>query len=68
MSYQTFFSRRGTALIVYVDDIVMTGNDDKEIRNLKNCLLNEFEMKDLGMLKYFLSIEVARSKHGIFIS
>jgi hypothetical protein len=52
---------------VYVDDIVVTGNDDKEIRNLKICLLNKFEMKDLDMLKYFLSIEVARSKHGIFI-
>jgi len=57
-----------TALIVYVDDIVLTGNDDGEMQNLKHHLANEFEIKDLGTLKYFLGIEVARSKHGIFIS
>jgi len=57
-----------TALIVYVDDIVLTGNDDGEIQNLKHRLANEFEIKDLGSLKYFLGIEVTRSKHGIFIS
>jgi hypothetical protein len=57
-----------TALIVYVDDIVLTGNDDREIQNLRHDLANEFEIKDLGSLKYFLGIEVARSKHGIFIS
>jgi len=56
-----------TALIVYVDDIVLTRNDDGEIQNLKHCLANEFEIKDLGSLKY-LGIEIARSKHGIFIS
>jgi hypothetical protein len=53
---------------VYVDDIVLTGNDDWEIQNLKQSLANEFEIKDLGSLKYFLGIEVARSKHSIFIS
>jgi hypothetical protein len=57
-----------TILIVYVDDIVLTGNDDGEIQNLKHRLSNEFEIKDLGSLKYFLGIEVVRSKHGIFIS
>ena len=34
----------------------------------KQCLAKEFEIKDLGILKYFLEIEVARSKQGIFIS
>jgi hypothetical protein len=53
---------------VYVDDIVLTGNDDGEMQNLKHRLANEFQIKDLGTLKYFLGIEVARSKHGIFIS
>jgi hypothetical protein len=57
-----------TTLIVYVDGIVLTRNDDGEIQNLKQSLANEFEIKDLGSLKYFLGIEVARSKHGIFIS
>jgi hypothetical protein len=55
-------------LIVYVDDIVVMGNDDEEIRNLKHSLANEFEIKDLGSSKYFLDIEVARSKVAIFIT
>lgn len=54
-----------TALIVYVDDMVVTGNDEDEMRNLKNALSTEFELKDLGRLKYFLGIEVARSSQGI---
>jgi hypothetical protein len=66
--HQAFISRKGNSLIVYVDDIVLTGNDDGEMQNLKHRLANEFEIKDLGTLKYFLGIEVARSKHGIFIS
>ena len=57
-----------TALIVYVNDIIMTGNDEKEKNTLKQCLAKEFEIKYLGKLKYFLGIEVARSKQGIFIS
>jgi len=37
-------------------------------QNSKHRLANEFEIKDFGNLKYFLSIEVARSKYSIFIS
>ena len=55
-------------LIVYVDDIVVIGNDKEGMAQLKECLLKEFEIKDLGRLKYFLGIEVAHSKEGIFIS
>lgn len=54
-----------TALIVYVDDMVVTGNDPDEINTLQGLLSREFELKDLGDLRYFLGIEVARSKHGI---
>ena len=57
-----------TALLVYVDDIIVTGNDEKEKESLEKCLAREFEIKELGKLKYFLGIEVARSKQGIFIS
>ena len=56
------------ALIVYADDIIVTENDEKEKNTLKQCLAKEFEIKDLEKLKYFLEIEVARSKQGIFIS
>eukprot|EP00252_Welwitschia_mirabilis_P002409 TRINITY_DN1235_c0_g1_i6.p1 TRINITY_DN1235_c0_g1~~TRINITY_DN1235_c0_g1_i6.p1 ORF type:complete len:1428 (+),score=264.56 TRINITY_DN1235_c0_g1_i6:585-4868(+) len=57
-----------TLLIVYVDDIVVTGNDLEEIARLKKLLAQEFDIKDLGKLQYFLGIEVARSGKGIFIS
>ena len=56
-----------TCLIIYVDDMVITGNDE-EIHNLKGKLSLEFDMKDLSHIKYFLAIEVLRSKRGIFIS
>ena len=55
-------NRKITALIIYVDDMIITGNDDEEIIDLQKHLANEFEMKNLGGLKYFLGIEVARSK------
>ncbi|RVW93163.1 Protochlorophyllide reductase, chloroplastic [Vitis vinifera] len=57
-----------TTLIVYVDDMVVTGNDPQERKALQNYLSREFEMKDLGFLKYFLGIEVSRSSEGIFLS
>ncbi|RVW94082.1 Copia protein [Vitis vinifera] len=41
-------------LIVYVDDIILSGNDMGELQNLKKYLSEEFEVKDLGNLKYFL--------------
>ena len=46
-------------LIVYVDDMVVTGNDDEKRKALQDYLCGEFEMKDLGPLKYFLGIEVS---------
>ena len=52
---------------MYVDDIIVIGNDEKEKNTLKQCLAKEFEIKDLGKFKYFLGIEVAQSKQDIFI-
>ncbi|XP_074335810.1 retrovirus-related Pol polyprotein from transposon RE1 isoform X1 [Apium graveolens] len=57
-----------TAIIVYVDDIVITGNNMEEISCLKKLLATKFEIKDLGPLKYFLGMEVARSREGLSIS
>ena len=57
-----------TALLVYVDDIIVTGNDEREKHDVKQRLAKEFEIKELGKLKYFLDIEVAYSTQGIFIS
>ena len=55
-------------LVVYVDYIVITGNDMGGISSLKSFLHVQFHTKDLGMLKYFLGVEVMRSKRGIFLS
>ena len=55
-------------LIVYVDDIVLTRDDCNELEKLKGKLAEEFEIKDLGALKYFLGMEFARSKEGIFVN
>ena len=54
-------------LVVYVDVIVITGSDSKGISSLKSFLQSQFHTKDLGMLRYFLGIEVIRSKHEIFL-
>ena len=54
-------------LVVYVDDIVITGSDSKVISSINSCLQSQFHTKDLGMLRYFLGIEVMRSKHVIFL-
>ena len=54
--------------IVYVDDIIITGSNEAEIQRLKGVLSTEFEVKDLGKLKYFLGMEVALSKEGIVVS
>ena len=57
-----------TTLIVYVDDMIVTGDDAEEISKLQEQLATEFEMKNLGGLKYFIGIETARSRQGIFLS
>lgn len=55
-------------LVVYVDDIVITGSNITGISTLKSFLHTQFQTKDLGQLKYFLGVEVTRSKKGIFLS
>lgn len=57
-----------TILAVYVDDMIITGNNEEEIANLKSKLAKEFEVKDLGLLRYFLGIEVSNGKEGILLS
>ena len=55
-------------LVIYVDDIVITGNDVAKISQLKMHLSSHFQTKDLGSLKYFLGIDVALSQEGIVVS
>lgn len=53
---------------LYVDDIVLTGDDEQGISALKSHLHAHFETKDLGDLRYFLGVEVARKKGSILLS
>ncbi|GJQ95629.1 ribonuclease H-like domain-containing protein [Tanacetum coccineum] len=53
------------ALLVYVDDIIITGNSVSEIEKFKVFLKSKFMIKDLGKLKYFLGIEVVDTDKDI---
>ncbi|XP_048427877.1 uncharacterized mitochondrial protein AtMg00810-like [Pyrus x bretschneideri] len=57
-----------TLLIIYVDDMVVIGDDTEEIKRLQGYLSSEFDMKDIGGLKYFLGIKVAHSREDIYLS
>ncbi|XP_043705335.1 uncharacterized mitochondrial protein AtMg00810-like [Telopea speciosissima] len=55
-------------LIVYVDDIVIIGDDSEGFKSLKSHLQQRFQTTDLGKLNYFLGVEVAQSRKGISLS
>ena len=55
-------------MLVYVDDLIISGNTPSAIQEFKDYLSTCFHMKDLGHLKYFLGLEVARSSEGIYLS
>ncbi|XP_057468671.1 uncharacterized mitochondrial protein AtMg00810-like [Actinidia eriantha] len=55
-------------LSIYVDDIIIIGDDALGIIAVKQALEKSFDIKDLGLLRYFLGIEIARSRHGIRLS
>ncbi|PRQ53440.1 putative RNA-directed DNA polymerase [Rosa chinensis] len=55
-------------VLIYVDDLIITGDNAEEIELLKQSLRNRFAIKDLGILKYFLGIEMATSHKGLFLN
>ncbi|KAA0047306.1 Retrovirus-related Pol polyprotein from transposon TNT 1-94 [Cucumis melo var. makuwa] len=55
-------------LLLYVDDMIITGNDPQAISDLQHYLGQHFEMKDLGSLNYFLGLEVSRRSDGYLLS
>jgi Reverse transcriptase (RNA-dependent DNA polymerase) len=57
-----------TVVLVYVDDLIIIGDNQVEINYVKNELKQKFDIKDLGKLKYFFRIEIAHSLKGLFIS
>ena len=54
-------------VLIYVDDLIISGNDSSALSAFKQYLCTCFHMKDLGRLKYFLGVEVARNDEGIFL-
>ncbi|CAM8895988.1 unnamed protein product [Rhodiola kirilowii] len=65
-----FYIRHDTELhvLVYVDDLIIAGIDSSSITRFKDYLHSCFHMKDLGILKYFLGLEIANGKDGLFVS
>ena len=55
-------------LLLYVDDMIITGDDSSGIETVKQFLTKQFDMKDLGPLSYFLGLEVLSSEDGISLS
>ena len=52
---------------LYVDDLIFTGNDKSMFDEFKKSMMLEFDMSDLGKMKYFLGVEVKQCADGIFI-
>ncbi|XP_071687096.1 uncharacterized mitochondrial protein AtMg00810-like [Rutidosis leptorrhynchoides] len=55
-------------ILLYIDDIIITASSDSLRQFFMRKLANEFAMKDLGELSYFLSISVHRTSQGLFLS
>lgn len=53
---------------VYVDDLIFTENDEDMFERFKKSMKQEFDMSDLGKMKYFLGVEVLQGSKGIFIN
>ena len=54
-----------TAILVYVDDLVLTGDELTKITSIKGLLDEKFSIKDIANMKFFLGMEIAWSKEGI---
>jgi len=61
-------SSRGRTLLLYVDDMIITGDDSEYIAFVKAHLSEQFLMSDLGPLRYFLGIEVFSKPQGFYLS
>lgn len=68
--YSLFTCQKGAIqlnIFVYVDDLIISGNNSAALSAFKKYLCSCFHMKDLGVLKYFLGIEVSRNSEGIYL-
>lgn len=63
-----YVDKKFLAVLVYVDDIFIVGNDDSYVTAFKTVLQSAFKLRDLGPAKYFLGFEIARNDSGISIN
>ncbi|KAI9169309.1 hypothetical protein LWI28_010561 [Acer negundo] len=72
ISYASLFIRHRPGhtlyLLVYVDDIIITGSSNSQVCDFIATLAHRFSLKDLGLLSFFLSVEAHRSPRGLFLS
>ena len=54
-------------LVLYVDDLIIIGSSSSIIQSVQQALREQFEMIDLGLLHYFLGLQVVQSSDGIAI-
>ena len=54
-------------LILYVDDLILIGSSSSMLQDVKCALMDQFEMTDLGLLHYFLGLQIDQSPTGIFV-
>jgi len=66
--FYNMFGHSIIALLIYVDDIVLTGNDVEEMHTITSFLHHHFRIRNLGDLTYFLGLEVARNNTRIHLS
>ncbi|KAJ9565548.1 hypothetical protein OSB04_001514 [Centaurea solstitialis] len=69
--HSLFIQQKGNdfmAALIYVDDVIVVGNNPTKIQSIKDKLDELFSIKDLGNLKYFLGIEVAHTSEGLVLS
>jgi hypothetical protein len=55
-------------IVLYVDDLIITGNYEDHIKQVKQELQKGFKMTDLGPLRYYLGVEVSQQRHQIFLN
>ena len=66
-----YLKRQGTDFLIlclYIDDIIYMGTSSALIEDFKVRMMKKFEMTDLGVLYYFLGLEVLQKEDGIFVS
>jgi len=68
--YTLFVKKKEEKMImvcVYFDDLIYVGNDEEMCSKFKKSMKEEFEMTDLGMMRYFLGVEVSQNANGIYL-